>query len=584
MSIIAPSDRIRPVGQQFPLLSRSLCVSVLTSLGLGSALSAQAAVNGDTLFQRQSEQQEALQQRLGAHPPDVKLSPTVPRAGADAFPVESPCFVIKHVDIRGAEAFPHWLPLTRLGERAVSHCLGVKGINKLMAQMQNRFIAHGWVTSRVLAPEQDLTSGTLVLQVIPGRVRQVRYRDDADTNATLYTAMPAHAGNLLDVRDIEQGLENLQRLPTVQASMDIVPGDAPGESDIVISRKQAKPWRVNAWVDNSGTDDTGKNQAGMMLAWDNPTSLSDLLYVTASQDMLFSKDKGSTNLSAQYSVPIGYWQMALIGSRYDYKQTIAGVSRDIEYTGKSQSLNAQLSRVIFRHDSAKTTVNYGVNVKETRNFVNNTEIENQKRRTSSWHVGLDHRQYLGTLVWDSGVDYQRGTRWFGAMPAFEEYRPRASDDYATALAKILTFSTALTTPFSVGAQTFQHRIEYRRQLSDTPLTPQDQFSIGGRYTVRGFDGERTLSSDSGWTVKNTLTWQTPIPNQALYVGVDYGHVSGHNTQWLIGRRLAGAAVGLQGAISPLNVSYDVSVGTPLSKPDGFKTDNATLAFSLNWAY
>ncbi|MEX9217133.1 ShlB/FhaC/HecB family hemolysin secretion/activation protein, partial [Providencia rettgeri] len=90
-------------------------------------------------------------------------------------------------------------------------------------------------------------------------------------------------------------------------------------------------------------------------------------------------------------------------------------------------------------------------------------------------------------------------------------------------------------------------------------------------------------ADSGWTVKNTLTWQTPIPQQALYIGADYGHVSGHNADWRIGNHLAGGAIGLQGAL-PWNISYDLSVGTPFSKPDGFQTDNATFAFSLNWAY
>ena len=586
MFVIVPLKEFPSFGKRVSLLLRSSCLSLAVFLSSGLLVSspALAAVSGDTLFQRQSEQQDALQQRLNASPPDVRLSPSVLHSGPNEFPTESPCFVIKRVDIRGAEAFPHWLPLTRLGDKAAGHCLGIKGINQLMGTIQNRFITHGWVTSRVLVPEQDLTSGTLVLQVVPGRVRQVRYQDGSDVGATLYTAMPARAGSLLDVRDIEQGLENLQRLPTVQASMEIVPGEAPGESDIVIKRKQTKAWRVNAWVDNSGTEETGKNQAGMMLAWDNPTSLSDLLYITASQDTLFSHDKGSTNYSGQYSVPFGYWQFALTGSRYEYKQTIAGLNSDIEYTGKSQNLDTRLSRLLFRNNVAKTTLYYGVNVKETRNFINNTEIENQKRRTSNWHVGLEHRQYLASLVWDSSLDYQRGTRWFGAMPAFEEYFPRRSEDYATALAKILNFSTALTTPFTLGEQTFQHRIEYRRQLSDTPLTPQDQFSIGGRYTVRGFDGERTLSSDSGWTIKNTLTWQTPIPEQALYLGADYGHVSGHNTGWLIGRHLAGAVAGMQGNISPLNMGYDVSVGTPLSKPAGFKTDNATLAFSVNWGF
>ncbi|QXB07859.1 ShlB/FhaC/HecB family hemolysin secretion/activation protein (plasmid) [Providencia rettgeri] len=542
-----------------------------------------AVVSGDELFQRQTQQQDALQQQFEAKAPDVRLQHPVDKSDSAQFPVESPCFDITRVEVGGAEAFPRWVPLQRLADKAQGQCLGVQGINQLMGQLQNRLVLHGWVTARVLAPEQDLTTGTLKLRVIPGKVYQVRFADGSNTHATLFTAMPAHAGNLLDLRDIEQGLENLQRLPTVQASMDIEPSEAPGESDIVITRQQSKPWRVNAWVDNTGTDDTGKNQAGLMLAWDNPTTLSDLLYVTVSQDTLFSKDKGSTNYSGHYSVPFGYWQLAFTGSHYEYKQTIAGLNSDIEYTGKSESLNAQLSRLLFRNDVAKTTLNYGVTVKETRNFVNNTEIGTQKRRTSSWKLGLDHRQYLGSVVWDSNLSYQRGTRWFGAMPAFEEYRAVGSEDYATALAKIVTFSTSVTTPFTLGEQQFQHRIEYNRQLSSTPLTPQDQFSIGGRWTVRGFDGERTLSADSGWTVKNTLTWQTPIPQQALYIGADYGHVSGHNADWRIGNHLAGGAIGLQGAL-PWNISYDLSVGTPFSKPDGFQTDNATFAFSLNWAY
>jgi hemolysin activation/secretion protein len=39
-----------------------------------------------------------------------------------------------------------------------------------------------------------------------------------------------HEGNLLDLRDIEQGLENFQRLPTVEASMEILPGENPARA------------------------------------------------------------------------------------------------------------------------------------------------------------------------------------------------------------------------------------------------------------------------------------------------------------------------------------------------------------------
>lgn len=555
------------VGLVTPLLSLAVC----------------AAPRDDVIFQQRSQQQDEQQRRFKASPPDIRLQPTDKKTVETGFPIESRCFELSRIELTGRQHFPHWLPLQRLANTGVGHCLGVKGINQLMGRLQNLLVSHGWVTSRILAPEQNLTSGILQLTLLPGKVHRVRYRDKSNAGATLFTAMPAHAGNLLDLRDIEQGLENLQRLPTVQASMDIEPSDTLGMSDIVITRQQTKPWRINAWLDNTGTNDTGKSQSGLMLAWDNPTTLSDLLYVAIAQDTLFSKNKGSTDFSGHYSVPFGYWQLSLTGRDYKYKQTTAEKYNDIEYIGKRQSLNTQLSRLLFRNNAVKTTLNYGVNINSTRNYINNTEMETQKRLTSHWNIGLEHRQYFRASVWDSSLNYQRGTRWFGAIPAPEEYRIPGSNEYATALAKMISISTALHTPFTLGKQSFQHRIEYKRQLSCSPLTPLEQFSIGGRWSVRGFDGERTLSSDNGWTLKNTLTWQTPIPQQSLYIGVDYGHVSGHNKNELMGQQLAGGVIGIQGRL-PLRISYDLSVGTPFSKPDGFKTNNATFAFSLNSNY
>lgn len=82
-----------------------------------------------------------------------------------------------------------------------------------MSTLQNRLVDHGYVTTRVLAPSQDLKSGILRLVVIPGVVRHVRLTPDSDDYIQLYSAFPAHEGSLLDLRDIEQGLENMQRLP-----------------------------------------------------------------------------------------------------------------------------------------------------------------------------------------------------------------------------------------------------------------------------------------------------------------------------------------------------------------------------------
>ncbi|WP_243078111.1 ShlB/FhaC/HecB family hemolysin secretion/activation protein [Pantoea sp. MQR6] len=527
----------------------------------------------------QQQRQKAIEAQLQPPVPDVRLSTPAVSSSRVSFPAENPCFDIQHITLNGLNDFPGWLPLQRLANQGQGHCLGVKGINLLMSMLLNRMIDSGYVTSRVLAPPQDLTEGTLTLQLVAGKISHIGRTDSSDRYVTLATALPSREGKLYDLRDTEQGLENLQRLPTVQADMALIPGSAPGESVMAVQWNQSKMWRLAASLDDSGSTSTGRYQGGLTLYLDNPLSLSDMLYVSASHDLQFGNDKGTKNVTGSYSVPFGYWLASITTSDYSYHQTVAGAFTDYEYSGKSKSLNANLSRVLHRNGSQKTTLSYDVITRETRNFINDTEIDVQRRQTSAWRLGLQHRHYIGSATLDAGVSYQRGTRWFGAQPAPEEYWGEA-----TALAKIVQLNAQLAVPFSLLSQRFSFNTQYLRQMSNTPLTPQDQFALGNRWSVRGFDGQRTLNADEGWTLRNDIGWATPLPSQELYLALDYGEVSGRNSgqDYLIGKHLAGGAVGLRGYA--LRTSYDLFAGIPLSKPAGYQTSSLTLGFNLNWHY
>lgn len=446
-----------------------------------------------------------------------------------------------------------------------------------MTTLQNRLIDHGYTTTRVLAPQQDLNSGTLRLTVIPGKVRAVILTEDSGSHISPYSAFPLHGGDLLDLRSIEQGLENFQRLPTVQAGVEIVPASQPGESDVLLRWQQSRLWRLAASLDDSGTRSTGRYQAGVTLSLDNLLSLSDLFWVSASRSLVRQHDKGSRNFTGHYSLPLAWWTAGLTLNSYDYHQTVAGLNQDYRYRGTNQNLNAQLSRVLHRNASQKTTFSYDLLVKESKNFINDTEVEVQRRRTAAWRVGLQHRHYIAASTLDAGLSWQRGTRWFGALSAPEEMW-----DEATALSKILQINARLDIPFRLNNQAFSYNVQYLRQLSNTPLTPTEQFAIGSRWSVRGFDGERSLNANRGWFVRNDLLWHTPLPQQALYLGVDYGEVGGKGTENLVGNHLAGGAVGLRG--QAFRLSYDLFAAVPFARPERFKTDPVSLGFSLNWQY
>lgn len=557
-----------------PCHYKSFLLSVVSGLIFSAIVSSVYAAPGDEQFILQQQRQQALKEQLTPPVPDVRLSPPVASSGQITFPVESPCFTIHDVTLAGEDALPHWLPLQKLANQAAGKCLGTRGINLLMSSLQNRIISHGWTTTRVLAPAQDLKSGHLRLTVLPGKIRHVVMTPDSSRWFWPYSAFPAHDGNLLDLRDIEQGLENLQRLPTVQAEMEIVPADQPGESDIIISRQQKKFWRLGMSLDDSGTAATGRYQGGLTLSLDNPLALSDLFWFSIIHDLQPGREKSNQNLSAYWSVPVGWWALSLTGSDYHYHQTVAGLTEDYRYGGKSQSLGAQLSRVLHRNSTQKTTLTYDVQTRTTRNYINDTEVEVQRRHVSSWKLGLQHRHYIGPATLDAGIGYQRGTRWFGAQPAPEE--PFGE---GTALSRILRTDARLSLPFALAGERFRYDVAWQRQTSNTPLTAQEQFSIGGRWTVRGFDGERTLNADRGWTVRNDLSWQLPLAGSEFYLAADYGEVAGKGTEYLVGNHLAGGAAGLRGSI--WKVSYDMFAGVPFSRPEGFKTSPATFGFNLN---
>ncbi len=231
---------------------------------------------------------------------------------------------------------------------------------------------------------------------------------------------------------------------------------------------------------------------------------------------------------------------------------------------------------MYRDAVRKTTVSLGGWERSSKNFIEDTEVEVQRRRMAGWELGVNHREFIGTATLDFTINYRRGTGAMNALPAPEE-----SFDEGTSRPKIFTADAQLRKPFALGTQQFQYTANWRAQWNDTPLVPQDRFAIGGRYTVRGFDGESSLLADRGWLIRNDLGWALGQSGQELYLGLDYGEVGGASSDYLVGKRLCGAVLGLRGGF--MGGTYDLFIGEPLSHPDGFETADIVTGFMLSWS-
>jgi hemolysin activation/secretion protein len=569
-----------------------LAASALLAFSSGSA----QTVPGNVLStgeqdQRVQQRQQAREREQAVNAPAVRAA-VAPAAGFPPLPDETPCFAMHSIVLevpeslseavraQGASSLPQdpfafALDWVRHYEGA---CIGRQGIDLIVKGLSQTILSRGYVTTRVLLAQQDISSGALRIALIPGVIRQLRFADPV-TRGTWKTAFPTRGADLLNLRDLEQGLEQMKRPSSQDVDMQIVPADVPGESDVVISVKHSKPWTLAASIDNSGLRATGKLQGNLSLSVDNPLGLNDTFNVDASQDLEFGdRQLGSHGWNGSYAIPWGYWTATLSGSTNTYYQQIAGVNQTFVSSGNSQTAGIKLQRVISRSQSDVLGLEFQLIKRFGASFIDDTEIAQQRRDNTFVEAGLTDRHYFGKAQFDGTLAYRQGIGWLGATPDTS-----AQSGGSTYRFHMETLDANLSVPFRIASQDFAYVATVHGQYTPDELFFIDDLSIGNRYTVRGFDGETTLAAERGFYWRNELQMPLGTTGQALYAGVDYGHLWGPSAAFLAGTQLAGAVMGVRGHLSagPSAFSYDVFAGTPLYKPAEFPTANVTVGFQLS---
>jgi len=492
---------------------------------------------------------------------------------------EAPCFAIQSVRLVGVEQLPGWGWSGRLStaltqpDDPVGMCLGTQGVQVLIRRLQNELIAKGLITSQVIVGPQNIKTGDLVLQIVPGRISKSQFKTDLP-QVSLSGALPS--SEVLDLRHIEQALENFKRVPTAEADIQIEPAAEPGMSNIVVAWQQSKRYRWGFTADDSGSTVTGKYQSSATFNYDNPLGLSDLFYFTLNGTLggTDAGPRGTQGYTVHYSVPWQWWTFSATRSSSRYHQTVAGAFQNYSYSGATETSEIKVSRIIQRDSGGKTHLSLKGFQRQSQNYIDDTEVQVQKRVVGGFEATLGHQRNVGQASFSGNLNYKRGTGAFGSLTPPEE-----AFGEGTSRMQIVSADATLQAPFALGGVPFTYSANWRLQNNKTILSPQDRFVIGGRFTVRGFDGLSVLSGDKGWTIRNDLAAPVGQSGYSIYLGLDHGRVSGPNAARLPEQQLAGAVLGVRGRIGP--IQWDAFAGKPISHPQNINPSSHVAGFTLN---
>ncbi|WP_065310478.1 ShlB/FhaC/HecB family hemolysin secretion/activation protein [Janthinobacterium psychrotolerans] len=367
-------------------------------------------------------------------------------------------------------------------------------IQQAVEALENAYRARGYTMVLVSLPEQELDHGAVRLVVVQTQVGKVAITGNQEfDDANVRRALPGLVeGQTPNMTALVQSLKLANENPARKLEIKLSGGDDEGTVDAGIAVTDERAWKATLNLDNTGSKDSGKTHAGVVLQHANlwrRDHVASLQYTTSVEH---AKQVGVYGLG--YHVPL-----YALGDSLDFFASYSNVDSgtvsagivDLAVSGRGTTAGARYNQNFGKRDDYEPKLVYGLDFKAYRNSL----------RFFGTELGTDVTvhpvsiAYIGTWSLPRG-EASAGVTFARNIPGGNNGSQR-DFTLARAGAKAGYSTVRLSGSYlQVLEQDWQWRALFNGQYTPDALVPGEQFGVGGAATVRGFL-EREVSNDSG---------------------------------------------------------------------------------------
>ncbi len=435
------------------------------------------------------------------------------------------------------------------------------------------YVNKGYLTSGAIIPDQDLSFGTIVIQIIEGRLSRIDVEgNDWFRGSYLRDRVERGISTPLSIHPLQERIQLLQQDPRIERiNAELKPGDVRGESVLNVRVKDANPFR--AWLDfnNYQTPVVGAERGLVTVAHQNVTGNGDQFMFT------YGRSRGvNPIIDTSYSLPLNAYETTLTAYyRRNAFLVVENPFRSLDLNVDSEIIGISLRQPLYR------TVTDELAVAVTGEHL-------YLKTTSAFDVpGLPSLFIPGSST--------TGVATVSAIRFSQEYTHRSPSFVFAALSRVSVGVNVLGATINSGplpdgrfvswlgqAQAVK-RVEdwwgvqflgrVAAQLASDRLFPLEQMPVGGRFSVRGYR-ENTLVRDDAVLA----SFESRFPLLRFPSGedrvqfaqfVDFGHAWSAKGETPDLRTLASVGVGLRWMILPQDrARFEVYWGQQLNHVRG----------------
>lgn len=428
--------------------------------------------------------------------------------------------------------------------KKLPNCVSEQSLNQLSRDIIAEYISKGYINTQIDFIEQG---SNLIVKVKEARIREIT---GASKTVNIKTLFPNYKDKSLNIHDLDQGIEQANKLNSNKISMDIYPHDDGTVSVGLVNDSKEKKWFGSVSVDNRGSRNhraVVRTQIGI----DSPLGLSDSLYIGGSTNIRHDDGHYSRGGNIFYTVPYGAWTLSAYGSQ-SRSQSITTFASGIHfaYRTKSDAAGLKAERVLMRNQSNIVSAYGGVDYLNTKAVYGGSKLALQSPRLGTFQAGLSYSRMLKTGIWINDLNIEVGTRAFGA-------KDTANSPFTSRFTKY-SLQSNLYQSHWLGSWLIRNQHQLSAQYSKKDLYSTKQFSVSSN--VRGFK-ELSLDGNSGVSIRNNLLARRQSTTGLFfepYVGGDWGFVKDGKNYY----RGTGVALGI-------NIGYKQRWQFSLESAQGF---------------
>lgn len=446
----------------------------------------------------------------------VLLGCAAPRAAAQDAAVQdaAPAQAAARFDILAFRVKGNTLLSADAVERAIYPFTGPgkteADVEEARAALQKAFENAGYVAVAVTIPEQAVAGGVLLLEVQPQPIGKVEVTGDTRHADKVRAQAPSLTpGQTPNLPQFQRDVIAMNGKSTRRVTPELRAGVAPGTLDVVLTVDESSPFHASAELNNFSSAATSDLRAAATIRYDDIWGRGDSLSLSAQTAPRRSDD--ALVFSGNYLLRLGTGtQLMVYGVHSDSDIAVVGGTSVI---GKGDVVGVRLIRSLGSAEGFYHSLTLGFDWKHFR--------EDVKLGSDRAATPIEYYPVVASWRGDWHGDHHDTDLTFGTTFGFrglgDGWERFDAKRYMARPSFLIAKLDAGHTRDLFGD--FQLAERFTGQWSGDPLISNEQFSLGGMSSVRGYFESEALGD---WGVASQTEFRTP--NLASVIGKPLGEL------------------------------------------------------------